>query len=98
MIADRAEPMMDLRKLYDCIRPEDRAAVVEWAPYVAALERPVFGSLRAWLRVELSTEMTPDGEPLTVTGLPAYAVQQAFEHWDRGEKWGPNNLRDLGLG
>jgi hypothetical protein len=90
--------LIDLRRLYDVMRTEDKEVLTAWIEQVVPVERsPAVGNLQGTLRIELKYRIGPD-EYLSVVGLPALAIRKAIEHWDRGELYTPETLGELGLG
>src|SRR5688572_3211372 len=91
------EALIDLRRLYEAMRVEDRDILKAWIDQLVPLQRSPVSNLIGRVEVELKYPIDSD-EVVRVTGLPPLAVKNAIEHWERREQYTPTTFGELGLG
>jgi hypothetical protein len=89
--------LLDLKQLYDAMTEDEKNLLKEWIEKVVPLERPPVSNLRGVLKVELIYPVGQD-EDIWVTGVPALAIKNAIEHWERGEAYNPGTFGEVGIG
>ena len=91
-----SDAMIDLWKLYQNLDQKERNILKLWIDKVVPLERcsppsMLMGSVRVDLRYPINPE-----EVIRVTGVPAALIQRAIEGWEKGEKFKPLKITELG--
>lgn len=92
------ETAMDLWRLYEAMRPEERAALKAWIDKVAPLAGQMSPcNLLASLHVDLRYPVGPE-EDIHLRDVPVGVIRWVLDGWERGEKPTKPTLADLGLG
>jgi len=97
LVQDAGDTAIDLWKLFEAMRPEDRKALKDWIDKVAPLAPGMTPcNLLASLEVSLRYPTGPEDD-IRVDGVPVGAVRWVLDGFERGDKPAPPTLRDLGF-
>jgi len=87
--------LLELKRLYDIMTEDERKLWKAWIDQVVPLDQRLLSNLIGRLHVDLRY---PFGEEeLRVTGVPALAMKNAIEHWERGEYYNPKTFEEVSM-